>query len=49
MYYEAFGLSGEVILNLLSIIENPGDHAIYFDNFFITFHSLSATGTIQEK
>lgn len=37
---EAFGLGGGVVLNLLSIVENPVNHAIYFDNSFTTFHLL---------
>lgn len=54
---EDFGLGGSVVLNLLSVVETPAHHAIYFDNFFTSFHLLChlknkgfhATGTIQEN
>lgn len=36
--YEDFGLGGGVVLNLLSIVETPAKHAIYFENFFTSFY-----------
>lgn len=55
--YEEFGLGGSVVINLLRAIENPVNHAIYFDNFFTSFYLLShlkaigfhATGTVREN
>ncbi|GBL86331.1 Chimeric ERCC6-PGBD3 protein [Araneus ventricosus] len=55
--YEDFGLGEGAVLNLLSIVESPGNHALYFDNFFTSFHLLchltnkyfSAAAKIREK
>jgi len=50
------GLGASVVLNLLRIVSDPQQHAIYFDNFF-TSHKLMiklresgfyATGTVRE-
>lgn len=52
---ENFGFGCGVVLNLLSVVENPANHVIYFDNFFTYFYRLChlknigfiATGTIR--
>ena len=50
------GLGGTVVMQLLQVVPNPQDHAVYFDNFF-TSHKLMiklrqcsfhATGTVRE-
>lgn len=51
------GLGASVVLELLDIVRDPEEHAVYFDNFF-TSHKLlvelsrrkfCATGTIREQ
>ena len=52
----SFGLGASVVLELLRIVDNPNNHAVYCDNFF-TSHSLlcelraagfCATGTVRQ-
>lgn len=51
------GLGGNVVLNLLSVIENPINHHVYFDNFFTSIQLLVklgnlnyfATGTVRDN
>ena len=51
------GLGASVVMSLLHVVNNPGQHAIYFDNFF-TSHKLMiklrksgyyATGTVRKQ
>lgn len=52
-----FGLGGQVVIDLLKVIENRNSHKIYFDNFFTSFNLLVhlrnegyfATGTVREN
>lgn len=49
------GLGMSVILNNISVIDNPEEHCFYFDNFFTSFdlmknlkdRNISATGTVR--
>lgn len=51
------GLGATVVLELLSIVKNPQNHNVFFDNFFSSYKVLSllktkgffATGTIREN
>lgn len=51
------GLGGQVVLDLLSIVEKPENHQIFFDNFFSSYKLFTvlsekgfyATGTIREN
>lgn len=36
--YEDLALGGGVVLNLISVVGSPTNHAIYFDNFFYLFN-----------
>lgn len=55
--YSELGLSGDVVMSLLSVIQKPSNHEIFFDNFFSSFRLFShlkntgyfATGTIREN
>lgn len=55
--HEDFGLCRGIVLNLLSVIGNFANHAIFFDNFFTPFYlsphlknsDLSAIGTIWDN
>uniref|UniRef100_A0A0K0ELN5 DDE_Tnp_1_7 domain-containing protein n=1 Tax=Strongyloides stercoralis TaxID=6248 RepID=A0A0K0ELN5_STRER len=50
-------LGSNVVLNLLENIENPSNHAVFFDNYFSTLHLMStltnrgfrATATIRKN
>jgi hypothetical protein len=50
------GLGASVVLQLLQVVEEPIEHAVYFDNFFtsykllqkLTEHKFCATGTVRE-
>lgn len=52
-----FGLGGDVVLELLKLVENKDHHKIYFDNFFSSYALLVhlkhlgffATGTIRDN
>lgn len=51
-----YGLGGQVVLDLLTIVENPLHHRVFFDNYFSSYklfqklHEMqySATGTIRD-
>lgn len=51
------GMGGEVVVELLSIVDDPGNHEVYFDNFFSSYKLLLslqkkgfyATGTVREN
>ncbi|KAK9711703.1 Transposase IS4 [Popillia japonica] len=51
------GLGGGVVLDLLSILENPQNHQVFFDNFFSSYKLFSvlceqgfyASGTIRDN
>lgn len=51
------GLGGDIVMNLLKVLETPSQHIVYFDNFFTSHALLSelnkqgylATGTVREN
>lgn len=55
--HSALGLGGDVVMSLLSVIDKPVNHQIFFDNFFSSFKlfvhlknkGFFATGTIREN
>ena len=55
--FSSLGLGGDVVLNLLSVVEKPINHQIFFDNFFSSFklfvhlknNGFFATGTIRDN
>ena len=52
---EKFGLSGDVVFNLLDFCKTPKYHCVYFDNFFtshslmteLMFRGFNATGSVR--
>ncbi|KAJ8926755.1 hypothetical protein NQ314_020872 [Rhamnusium bicolor] len=42
---KSFGLSANVVISLLEHLENPGDHMVYFDNFFSTLGLMNRLKT----
>ncbi|XP_050316175.1 piggyBac transposable element-derived protein 3-like [Anthonomus grandis grandis] len=56
--HSELGLDGGVVMSLLSVVEKPQNHQIFFDNFFSTFKLFGhtkqnvfffATGTIRDN
>lgn len=55
--HSSLGLSGDVVMSLLSVVDKPVNHQIFFDNFFSSFklfvhlknNGYFATGTIREN
>ncbi|XP_066258479.1 piggyBac transposable element-derived protein 3-like [Euwallacea similis] len=55
--HSSLGLGGDVVMSLLSVVDKPVNHQIFFDNFFSSFKLLVhlknngyfATGTIREN
>lgn len=51
------GLGGNVVLKLLSVVDSPNNHHVYFDNYFTSIQLISklsnnnffATGTIRDN
>ncbi|XP_050292970.1 piggyBac transposable element-derived protein 3-like [Anthonomus grandis grandis] len=55
--HSELGLGGDVVMSLLSVVEKPQNHQIFFDNFFSSFklfghlkqNGFFATGTIRDN
>ncbi|KAK9729598.1 Transposase IS4 [Popillia japonica] len=54
--YSELGLGAQTLIQLLSIVENPSNHKVYFDNFFrytllrvLEDKGFHATGTVLEN